>query len=84
MRRMILAVAITVCGSAAAMADPPAPSIESAGSHPGEPLICHYYYHEGQVVRQAACKTAREWIRIRLQQQADINQFELRSYSIQK
>jgi hypothetical protein len=75
---MILAVAL-VCAPLAALADPPAPAVESAGAHPGEPLICHYYYHEGQLIRRPICKTERAWIRYRLEQQADINQAQLRS-----
>ena len=79
MRTIFLAAAIAVLAPAAASADPPTPQIESAGSHAGEPLICHYYYHEGSLIRRPICKTERQWIRERLRQQAEVSRFQLRS-----
>jgi hypothetical protein len=100
MRMTKLAAIVAICTPLAALADPlappapaappetalshTAPTIESAGARPGEALICHYYYYQGAIVRRPICKTEHEWIRYRLQQQADVNQFELRSYQMQK
>lgn len=79
MRIIIIAAAVALLAPAAALADAPAPQVETAGARPGEPLICHYYYHEGQVVRRPVCKTERAWIRERLRTQADISDWQLRS-----
>lgn len=78
MRTMFLVAAVALVLPAAALADPPAPAIESAGAHPGEPLICHYYYYEGRLLPRPVCKTERQWIRERLRQQQEVSDIELR------
>ena len=79
MRTIILAAAVALLTPAAALADPPAPAVESAGAHSGESLICRYYYFDGQVIRRPVCKTDRQWVRERLREQADLNAFQLRA-----
>lgn len=79
MRIIIVAAAMALFAPAAALADPPQPQVESAGAHPGEPLICHYYYHEGSLVSRPICKTERQWIRERHRQQAEVSEFQLRA-----
>jgi hypothetical protein len=76
---MILAAAAMLCMPMAALADPAAPTVVSAAAQPGEPLLCHYYYHDGTLVRRPVCKTEREWIRIRLQQQSELADYQLRA-----
>ena len=81
MRKTILTLAsvmafVTPC---AAQPHDAAPAVASAGARPGEALICHYYYYQGTVIRRPICKTEHEWIRARLQEQADITDFQLRS-----
>jgi hypothetical protein len=79
MRMIVIATAVALLAPAAALADPPAPAVESAGVHQGEPLTCRYYYFDGHIIRRPVCKTEREWIRERLREQADVAQFQLRS-----
>ena len=79
MRTIIVATAVVLFMPAAALSDPPAPQVESAGVHAGEPLICHYYYHEGSLVRRPICKTERQWVRDRLRAQTEVSDFQLRA-----
>ncbi|HLY05304.1 MAG TPA: hypothetical protein VKR31_06105 [Rhizomicrobium sp.] len=79
MRMIVLAAAVALLAPAAALADPPAPAIMSAGAHPGEPLICRYYYHEGQVVSRPTCKTERQWIRDRLEVEHNVRALQMRA-----
>lgn len=85
MRTIILAAAVALVAPVAAVADSPAaaispaPAIMSAGSHPGEPLFCKYYYFNGHIIRRPVCKTDRQWIRERLRNEAEVNNFQLRS-----
>jgi hypothetical protein len=77
MRMIIAAAALALLAPAAALAESPAPAIVAAGAQ-GQPLVCRYYYHEGQVIRRPVCKTEHEWIRDRLREQQDISQYQLR------
>jgi hypothetical protein len=79
MRMIIAAVAVALLTPVAALADPPAPQIDSGGARPGEALICHYYYHEGTLVSRPICKTERAWIRERIRVQTNVSQLQLRS-----
>jgi len=57
-----------------------APSIVSAASNPtGSPLICKYYYYNGQILRRRDCRSAHEWERLRYQTQAEIIDYQIRS-----
>ena len=86
MRTMMMAAAAAVAlvASAAAQADPPAPVVQSAGAQPGERLICRYFYHNGTLVRRQVCKTEREWTRERSQRQADFNELQMRSLTMEQ
>jgi hypothetical protein len=81
MRTAILATisAVALLAPVAALADPPAPQVVPAGAHPGEALICHYYYHEGVLVGRPICKTERAWIRERIRVQEQVSQIQSRS-----
>jgi hypothetical protein len=69
---------LALLAAVAAQADP-APAVTSAGARPGEALICHYFYSEGMLIRRPICKTERQWIRARLQQQAGVFEFQQRA-----
>lgn len=79
MRTIVLTAVAVLLAPVGAAANPPVPAVESAGAHPGEPLICHYYYYEGRVLPRPVCKTEHQWVRERLRAQADVSQFQLRS-----
>ena len=79
MRTLMMAAALALFAPTAVLATQPAPAIESAGVHPGEPLICRYYYYEGRLLPRPVCKTERQWIRERGREQADLSQMQLRS-----
>ena len=81
MRKTILAFAAVMAFIAPCAAQPhdAAPAVQSAGANPGDALICHYYYHQGTLIRRPICKTEHEWTRTRLQAQAEITDFQLRS-----
>jgi hypothetical protein len=83
MRRTIVTVASLLVSIAPCVAQTgqqtaqPAPTIVSGRA--GEPLICHTYTHEGFLVSRAICRTAQQWTRVRLQEQAEVTQFQLHS-----
>ena len=81
MRTTILTLASVLAFIAPCAAQPhdAAPAVETGAAHSGETLICHYYYHDGSLIRRPICKTEHEWIRVRLREQADISEFQLRS-----
>ena len=83
MRTSIIATASFLGLLAPALAfaqDPqPAPALQPASvAHP-EPLICHYFYHEGALIRRPDCRTQREWDRIRYETQQELIDFQVRS-----
>jgi hypothetical protein len=43
------------------------------------PVVCHYYYYEGTVIKRPACRPQHEWERRRFALQRDIQDFQLRS-----
>jgi hypothetical protein len=57
---------------------PPAPPAPATTAQ-AEPLSCHYYYHEGMVIKQPVCRTEREWHRLRLDEQRWFREFRMRS-----
>ena len=81
MRMMMVAAAVALLAPAAALADPPAPAVESAGARPGEPLICQHMYYDGRIVSRAICKTEHQWIRSRHRQEAEVLQFQIKALS---
>ena len=81
MRKTVLTIAALVALAAPCAAQPhdAPPAVASGGAQPGEPLICHYYYYDGSLLRRPICKTEHEWIRERIRQQADVMAFQLRA-----
>jgi hypothetical protein len=58
----------------------PAPTLEPVSANPaGAPLICKYYYHNGEILRRRDCRTAHEWERLRSRNQTDFANFQNRS-----
>jgi hypothetical protein len=63
-----------------APASEPAPSLEPVSANPaGAPLICKYYYHNGEILHRRDCRTAHEWERLRSRNQSDLSDFQNRS-----
>jgi hypothetical protein len=81
MRTTILTLASVMAFIAPCAAQPHdvSAAVESAAARPGEALICQYYYYQGTLIRRPICKTEHEWIRARLQQQAEVADFQLRA-----
>ncbi|HTT96979.1 MAG TPA: hypothetical protein VMF58_02940 [Rhizomicrobium sp.] len=46
----------------------------------GEKLICHHPVHEGTVLPQEVCLTQRDWDRIRLREQKNVNDWQMHGY----
>ncbi|HEY3778558.1 MAG TPA: hypothetical protein VGL35_10925 [Rhizomicrobium sp.] len=55
----------------------PAQAVPAAQN--ANPLICHYFYHEGDLVRRPTCHTAQEWQHQRLYQQRLIREYQQRA-----
>jgi hypothetical protein len=66
----------------AAFAADPAPVAQpvSTASQPN-PVVCHYFYHEGFVIKRPDCRPQHEWDRRRLEEQRYIREFQLRSFT---
>ena len=84
MRNRILALTCALSFSAplAALADtsPPEPFIQPISTvHGSETLSCHYYYHEGTIIRWRDCRTQREWDRLRRETERNVMEFQLRT-----
>jgi hypothetical protein len=63
-----------------APASEPAPTLEPVSANPaGAPLICKYYYHNGEILRRRDCRTVHEWERLRSRNQTDFANFQNRS-----
>jgi hypothetical protein len=83
----------TSAAAAAAAPEPMAPSSTLPGSEhidaqpaknapqtaKGEKLICQHRIHEGTVLPQKICLTKVSWERIRLEEQKNVSDMELRS-----
>jgi hypothetical protein len=64
---------------AAVAQDPqPAPTLEPASVAGSQPLICHYYYHEGSLIRRKDCRSPHQWDRIRHESEQDLVKFQMR------
>jgi hypothetical protein len=64
-----------------AFADPDAPPVIRAVStvHPGEALVCDFFYHQGDLIRRQDCRTRSQWNRLRVETQREISEFQVRS-----
>ena len=64
-----------------AFANPDAAPVIRAVStvHPGEGLLCDYFYHQGDLVRRQDCRTRAQWNRLRVETQREISEFQVRS-----
>ena len=70
-----LATALSIAAPLAAFAGEPGDATETAQPAAVEqqdnPMVCHYYYYEGMVIRKPTCRTQHEWERRRSQFQKD-------------
>ena len=77
-----LASALAIVAPLAAFAGEPGNTTESAQPVAMEqqtnPVVCHYFYHEGTVIKQQVCRPQHEWERRRFALQRDIMDFQLR------
>jgi hypothetical protein len=80
---LVACLGLLTSGMALAQSAPasePAPSLEPISANPaGAPLICKYYYHNGEILRRRDCRTAHEWERLRSRNQADFANFQNRT-----
>jgi hypothetical protein len=79
-RFVTLAAVLATLPPAAAFADQASPFVSPVSTvRPGEPLLCDFYYHEGDVIRRQDCRTKDQWNRLRLETQREISEFQIRS-----
>ncbi|HEY6577683.1 MAG TPA: hypothetical protein VIY09_00040, partial [Rhizomicrobium sp.] len=70
---------------AAFAADPAAPAADSpppaqaASLAPSNPVVCHYFYYQGTVIKRPDCLTLHQWERRRLTEQRSIREFQQRA-----
>lgn len=60
---------------ASATASPTAPATAAQA----DPVVCHYFYWQGSLIRRPDCRTVSQWHRERLAQQRWFREFQLRS-----
>jgi hypothetical protein len=71
-----IAAGLSVLLPLAVFADPATTTTATAQA---DPVVCHYYYHEGSVINRPDCLTRHQWERRRLAQQRYIREFQMRS-----
>ena len=86
MRLLGLLSGLALLGPLAALAEQPAdqqqagsPAAEQPAGQTGDSVICHYYYYEGTVIKRQVCRSRSAWDRYRIQQEADISEFQMRT-----
>ena len=78
MRILLIAAAVALTPFAASASGAP-PVVQPASVQQGQPLVCHYYYYEGMVLRRPDCRTASEWNHRRIDEQRFVREFQLRA-----
>lgn len=80
LRFIALAAGLATLAPAAAFADEASPIVRSVSiERPGEPLLCSFFYHQGDVIRRQDCRTRDQWNRLRVETQREISEFQVRS-----
>lgn len=81
MRINVIAVAVALGALAPLIASAAdvAPTIQPASVRKEQPLICHYYYHEGMLISRPDCRTADQWTHRQLDDQRILREFQMRS-----
>ncbi len=80
LRSVTLAAVLATLTPAAAFADEASPIVRPVSTmRPGEPLLCDFFYHQGDVIRRQDCRTRAQWNRLRLETQREISEFQIRS-----
>ena len=54
--------------------------VQPVAANNGEKLICHHPVHEGTVLPQEVCLTAKAWERIRLREQKNVSDWQMHGY----
>lgn len=82
MRIRLIAIAAGLALSAplAAFADNSAVTAQPVSlATQANPVVCHYYYYEGMLVRRPDCRPQHQWDRRRLEMRRYIEEFQLRA-----
>jgi len=79
-------IGLTLCtgllATSSAFADQAnAPAAQPATASAQDRLVCHYFVHEGMLLRIPQCKTQKEWDRDRETYERQIATIQYRSYS---
>jgi len=74
-----VAVLALSASSAVLAADTPPPTVQPVSVQQGQPLICHYYYHQGMVIGRPDCRTADQWKHRQIDDQRFLREFQLRT-----
>lgn len=78
-----VAAGLVVLAPLAALAADAAPTVQRVSVQKDQPLICHYYYHEGMLISRPDCRTADQWTHRQLDEQRFLREFQMR-FLIQK
>ena len=76
---LVLVAALGALVPLAASAEDAAPTIQPASVQKDQPLVCHYYYHEGMLIGRPDCRTADQWTHRQLDDQRFLREFQMRS-----
>lgn len=76
---VVLVAAFGALVPLAASAANVAPTLQPASVQKDQPLICHYYYHEGMLINRPDCRTADQWTHRQLDDQRILREFQMRS-----
>ena len=79
MRLIVLAAVLGLLAPIAASAEDAQPVMQPASVQQKQPLICHYFYHEGMVIRRPDCRTAEAWTYRRIHEQEYFREFQMGS-----
>ena len=83
MNRLIAAGALIalIAPGAAVAQNAPAPAVQVTTGQTSNPVICRYYYYNGQIIRKQVCLTAHEWERMRYVTQRNLIRFQIQALS---
>jgi hypothetical protein len=57
----------------------PAPAQPVKAAQETNPVVCHYFYHQGELIRRPLCLTAHQWEHERLYQQRLFREYQMRA-----
>ncbi|HEY1614901.1 MAG TPA: hypothetical protein VGF97_14535 [Rhizomicrobium sp.] len=79
---MALVAGLTILAPLASQAQTPDHPVGATMTTASDQVVCDVYYHEGSVIRRPVCGTKAWWTRRRLVAQQNIEEFQLRSFTI--